>query len=162
MTFAVVTNLATMILCVAVLVQAVRLMRALDTIKGGALTEVVDTLERSTGEARRVLGNLGELLRGDVALTARTLSEGKAMLEELTVMTGIANAVAERIVEAAGATNRAGALHAVPPQPASSQRTRRTTRPRSDADAGSAAVDPLPTTRRQPQSAAGDLSVAAA
>lgn len=109
MTFAVVTNIATMILCIAVLIQTMRLMRALDTVKGGALTDVVGALDASTGEARRVLGKLTELLRGDVAVTARTLSEGKSMIEELAVMTGIANAIAERIVEAAGATNRQNA-----------------------------------------------------
>lgn len=109
MTFATVTNVATMILCIAVLIQAVRLMRALDTVKGGALTDVVRALEISTGEARRVLDHLSDLLRGDVAVTARTLTEGKSMIEELTVMTGIANAIAERIVEAAGSANRANA-----------------------------------------------------
>lgn len=112
MTFAVLTNFATMILCIAVLIQTMRLMRALDTVKGGALTEVVGALDASTGEARRVLGKLTELMRGDVAGTARTLSEGKSMIEELTVMTGIGNAIAERIVEAAGANNRANAATA--------------------------------------------------
>jgi hypothetical protein len=105
MTFAVAANIATMILCIAVLIQTVRLMRALDTVKSGALTDVVTALDRSTGEARRVLGKLTELLRGDVAVTSRTLGEGRAMIEELTVMTGIANAIAERIVDAAGASN---------------------------------------------------------
>jgi ABC-type transporter Mla subunit MlaD len=114
MTFAVVTNIATMILCIAVLVQAVRLMRALDTVKGGALRDVVVALDSSTNEARRVLGKLTELLRGDVADTTRTLSEGKAMIEELTVMVGIANAIAERIVDAAGASNRGLPVSAVP------------------------------------------------
>jgi hypothetical protein len=106
MTFAVSTNIATMILCIAVLIQTVRLMRALDTVKSGALTDVVTALDNSTGEARRVLGRLTELLRGDVAVTARTFGEGRAMIEELAVMTGIANAIAERIVDAAGASNQ--------------------------------------------------------
>lgn len=106
MTLAVVSNILTMIFCIAVLVQSVRLMRAFDAVKGGALTDVVSALNVSTGEARRVLGSLTDLLRGDVAITARTISEGKAMIEELAVMTGIANAIAERIIDAAGSSNR--------------------------------------------------------
>lgn len=109
MTFAVSTNIATMILCIAVLIQTVRLMRALDTVKSGALTDVVTALDKSTGEARRVLGKMTDLMRGEVALTSRTLGEGRAMIEELTVMTGIANAIAERIVNAAGASNNGAA-----------------------------------------------------
>lgn len=105
MTFATMTNIATMILCVAVLIQTVRLMGMLATVKGGALTEMVKSLEVATAEARRVLAGLSALLQGDVAKTSRTLVEGKTMMEELTIMTGIANAIAERIVEAASASN---------------------------------------------------------
>ena len=105
MTFATITNIATMILCIAVLIQTVRLMRMLATVKGGALTEMVKSLEVATAEARRVLSGLSALLRGDVAQTSRTLVEGKTMMEELTIMTGIANAIAERIVDAASASN---------------------------------------------------------
>jgi|APFEC2959095136_1045048.scaffolds.fasta_scaffold00060_41 hypothetical protein len=106
MTFSVLTNIATMILCIAVLIQTVRLMRALDAVKGGVLTDVVTALDTSTNQARQVLGNLTALLRCDVAETTRTLSDGKAMIEELAVMTGIANAVAERIVDAADVGKR--------------------------------------------------------
>lgn len=140
MTFAVSANIATMILCIAVLIQAVRLMRALDTVKSGALTDVVTALDRSTGEARRVLGKLTELLRGDVAVTSRTLEESRAMIEELTVMTGIANAIAERIVDAAGASNH-GARAAAETQAAGTVRKRQVNWPSSDvADDAPAAV----------------------
>jgi hypothetical protein len=110
MSFATVTNIATMILCIAVLIQAVRLMRALETVRGGALTEMIAALDVSTLEARRVLARLTELMRGDLATTSRTLVEGKAMVEELAIMTGIANAVAERIVDAASAASTARAV----------------------------------------------------
>jgi|GEM_PF-2657185 len=134
MTFAVVCNIVTMILCIAVLIQSVRLMRAFDTVKGGALTDVVGALDTSTIEARRVLGKLTELLRGDLAVTARTISEGKAMIDELTVMTGIANAIAERIVDAASASNRP-ATHTIG--------THKAKRPRSaDADEPAAIAPP--------------------
>lgn len=106
MNFATLSNIATMLFCIAVLVQTVRLMRCLQLISSGALTEVVGALDTSTAEAQRVLGRLTDVLRTDVATSARTLNQGKSMLEELTVMTGIANAIAERIVDVAGASNR--------------------------------------------------------
>jgi hypothetical protein len=137
-TFAVVSNIVTMILCIAVLVQSVRLMRAFDTVKSGALTDVVGALDASTSEARRVLAKLTELLRGDLAITARTISEGKAMIDELTVMTGIANAIAERIVDAAGASNRP-AIAGAAPAPA-----RRTKAVALEPPAATPAADPAP------------------
>jgi hypothetical protein len=110
MNFASATSIASILLCIAVLVQSVRLMRALEAVKGGGLGQIVGSVDTATAEARRVLGRLTELLRGDLAMTARTLQEGKAMVDELTVMTGIADAIAERIVAAAGATNRGAAV----------------------------------------------------
>lgn len=109
MSFATATNIVTMLFCVAVLVQVTRLIRCLKLIHSGALTEVVGALDVATAEARRVLGRLTEVLQRDVANSARTLDRGTAMIEELTVMTGIANAIAERIVDAAGASNRSTA-----------------------------------------------------
>lgn len=105
MTFATMTNIATMILCIAVLIQTVRLMTMLATVKGGALTDMVKALDVATHEARQVMAGLSALLQGDVAQTSRTLIEGKTMVEELTIMTGIANAIAERIVDAVSASN---------------------------------------------------------
>ena len=105
MTFATMTNIATMILCIAVLIQTVRLMAMLANVKGGALTDMVKALDVATHEARQVMTGLSALLQGDVAKTSRTLIEGKTMVEELTIMTGIANAIAERIVDAASASN---------------------------------------------------------
>lgn len=107
MSFATLTNVATMLFCIAVLIQTMRLMRCLDTVKGGALTDVIAALDTSTAEARRVLAHLTEILRTDVAATSQMIDQGKAMIEELSVMTGIADAIAERIVDAAGASNRA-------------------------------------------------------
>lgn len=101
MTFATMTNLLTMILCIAVLVQSVRMIHALKTVRGGELLGVVDALDASTAQARVVLANLMEVLRVDCAAGSRTIGEGKSMLDELTLMTGIANAAAERIVGAA-------------------------------------------------------------
>lgn len=109
MNLAIVSDIATMIFCTAVLIQTVRLMRCLAVVRGGELTGMVRALDASTAEARKVLGRLTELLDRDLAVTVRTLDESKSMLDELTVMTGIANAIAERIVDVSGATGHAAA-----------------------------------------------------
>ena len=132
MTFATMTNIATMILCIAVLIQTVRLMTMLATVKDGALTDMVKALDVATSEARRVLAGLSALLQGDVAHTSRTLAEGKIMVEELTIMTGIANAIAERIVVAASASNippAATPMVDAPAAPAAPPRIRRARAP---------------------------------
>jgi hypothetical protein len=100
MTFSVFTNFLVMMLCVAVLVQSVRMMRSLKAVKEGALKETVTALDAATREAKIVLGELKKTLQNDCALNARTLVDGGKMLEELTMMIGIGNSVAERIVEA--------------------------------------------------------------
>lgn len=141
MTFATMTNIATMILCIAVLIQTVRLMAMLATVKGGALTDMVKALDVATHEARQVMAGLSALLQTDVAQTSRTLIEGKTMVEELTIMTGIANAIAERIVDAASASNGPAGPADSPavletvadaeplPEPAAPPRNRRTRAP---------------------------------
>ena len=100
MTFSVFTNFLVMMLCIAVLVQSVRMMRSLKAVKEGALKETVAALDAATREAKIVLGELKKTLQNDCAHNARTLVDGGKMLEELTMMIGIGNSVAERIVEA--------------------------------------------------------------
>jgi hypothetical protein len=112
MSFSTVTNIMTMLFCTAVLVQSVRLMRCLKDVKGENFAEMVVALDTATSEARNVLADLRETLRVDCAANARVIASGTAMREELTVMAGIADAVAERIVEAVGKTTP-------PPKPAS-------------------------------------------
>ena len=106
MTFAIATNIATMALCLAVLVQSVRMMRSLKAVKDGALTDVVGALDRSTAQARGVLSELKAALV-DCAGNARVLDEGKNMADELGVMIEIANNTAERLMTAASSANRA-------------------------------------------------------
>lgn len=105
MNFAVITNILTMALCVAVLVQSVRMMRSLKAVKEGALTDVVTALDRSTVQARGVLSELKAALV-ECAGNARVLDEGKSMADELGVMIEIANNTAERLVQAAADANR--------------------------------------------------------
>lgn len=102
MSFSTVTNIMTMLFCTAVLVQSVRLMRCLKAVKGEDFGEMVIALDDATTQARKVLADLRETLRVDCAANARAIASGTAMREELTVMAGIADAVAERIVDAVG------------------------------------------------------------
>jgi uncharacterized membrane protein YcjF (UPF0283 family) len=108
MNFATVANICTMVLCVAVLVQSVRMMRSLKAVKEGALTDVVNALDKSTGQARAVLSELKKALL-ECANMARALEDGKNMADELADMIEIANGSADRLVEAASAANRSGA-----------------------------------------------------
>lgn len=117
MSFSTVTNIMTMLFCTAVLVQSIRLMRCLKDVKGANFAEMVGALDTATSEARSVLADLRETLRVDCAANARVIASGTAMREELTVMAGIADAVAERIVEAVGKTTP-------PPKPAAKPKPR--------------------------------------
>ncbi|WP_277969561.1 hypothetical protein [Sphingomonas echinoides] len=100
MSFATLSNIITMLFCIAVLVQSVRMMRCLRAVKGDEFAAMVAALDASTARARVVLADLREILRTDCAANARVIATGTAMREELTVMAGIGDAVAERIVEA--------------------------------------------------------------
>lgn len=106
MNVAVITNILTMALCIAVLVQSVRMMRSLKAVKEGALTDVVTALDRSTVQARGVLSEIKAALM-ECAGNARILEEGKNMADELSVMIEIANNTAERLLLAASGANRA-------------------------------------------------------
>jgi hypothetical protein len=108
MSFATVSNIATTLLCLAVLVQSVRMMRSLKAVKEGALTDVVGALDKSTAEARVVLGELKAALV-HCAGNGRVLDNSRAIADELRLMIDIANATAERLVEAASPTRDADA-----------------------------------------------------
>lgn len=97
-----VTNIATILMCVAVLVQSVRMMRSLKAMRESALAEAAQALDRATAAANHVLGELKRTLKEDSRATADALREGAALREELIVMVGIANSVAERLVEVNG------------------------------------------------------------
>lgn len=98
-------NIVTACFCLAVLVQSVRMMRALKAMKEGGLSEVVEALDRSTAQARGVLSELKATL-GECARSERGLRDGRELADELGVMIGIANASAERLMEAADVANR--------------------------------------------------------
>lgn len=85
------------ILCVAVLVQSVRVQRSFQALKASGLPEMVGALDRSTADARAMLSQLTAALREEGKAGSGVLSDGRLVREELTVMVGIANAVAERL-----------------------------------------------------------------
>lgn len=122
MSFATLSNIITMLFCIAVLVQSVRMMRCLRAVKGDEFAAMVAALDASTARARVVLADLREILRTDCAANARVIATGTAMREELTVMAGIGDAVAERIVEAvaksASAQSKAVSAKPAPAKPA--------------------------------------------
>lgn len=104
MTFATMTNIVTMLFCTAVLVQSVRMMRSLKTVQDGALSTVIDTLDLATAQARAVLDEFKATL-ATCAASERMVRDGQDMAEELSVMIGIADASAERLVQASSTSN---------------------------------------------------------
>ena len=102
MGFATFVNIITVIFCLAVLVQSVRMMRSLEAVKGASLQQIVQALDAATTQARVVLSELKQTLSTDAASTARTLANAESIRDELTVMVGIANATADRLLESAG------------------------------------------------------------
>jgi ABC-type transporter Mla subunit MlaD len=94
-----------MIFCMAVLVQSVRMMRSLRTVKDGALTEVVTALEKATAGARSVLSEMKSTLGTDCAQHARLVEQARDLRDELSDMIGIADAACERVVNAVGLAN---------------------------------------------------------
>lgn len=107
MTFVTFSNLVLMLLCVAVIVQSIRLTRSFQAIRSSALNDSVAQLDRATGQAKAVLAELKTLLSTDGVAQTRAIRDGEALRDELSVMVGIGNAVAERIMEAVAAQNPA-------------------------------------------------------
>jgi hypothetical protein len=105
MSFALLANVLTMIFCMAVLVQSVRMMRSLRTVKDGALTETVAALEKATTGARAVLSEMKATLATDCAQQARIVDQARGLRDELSDMIGIADAACERVVNVVGLAN---------------------------------------------------------
>lgn len=116
-----VTNIVTILMCIAVLVQSVRMMRSLKAMRESTLAEAAEALDRATAAANHVLGELKRTLKEDSRATAEALRQGAELREELIVMVGIANSVAERLVDANGTASAtiasAAALASVAPAP---------------------------------------------
>ena len=123
MSFTAFTNIITILFCIAVLVQSVRMMRSLKQVREGQLDRTVGALDIATASARSVLAELKQTLSTEGAANARTLNEAREVREELNVMIGIANAMAERLIEAASAGSRQeAALVSEPEKPTKAPR----------------------------------------
>lgn len=101
MTFATTINIVTVILCLAVLVQSSRMMRSLAAFRSADLPTTVVALARATDDASRVLGDLKQAL-AETDPRLRIIGDARAVTDELSVMIGIANASADRFLEARG------------------------------------------------------------
>ncbi len=99
MTFATTINIVTIILCGAVLVQCARMMRSLAAFRTAELPATVAALTRATGDAGRVLSELKQAL-AETDPRLRIIGDARAVTDELSVMVGIANATADRLLEA--------------------------------------------------------------
>lgn len=105
MSIALLANVLTIILCVAVLVQSMRMMRSLRAVKDGALTDVVKALDHATVHARSVLSDMKQTLGTDCARHARLVEQARDLRDELSDMIGIADSACERIVSAVSLAN---------------------------------------------------------
>lgn len=100
MTLALTSNLLLALLCLGVIVQTRRLMGRLRTVTDGSMQATVAALDKATAEARAVLEGLRRLLADDGAAVARNVAAARALQDELGVLIGLADAMAERLVEA--------------------------------------------------------------
>tara|TARA_B110001454_G_C12670493_1_gene413537 strand:- start:94 stop:462 length:369 start_codon:yes stop_codon:yes gene_type:complete len=100
MNITIMSQLLLAILCGGVIVQTVRLMRRLALVADGRLGEAVAALDSATREARNVLSGLRQALGGDGAAVAREVLAARELSEELRLMIGIADAMAERLSRA--------------------------------------------------------------
>ncbi len=153
MTFAGFTNLVVAAMCLAVILQSVRMIRNIRAVQTGDLGDTIKSLDRATAQARAVLAELKDVLLTDGAANARSIATGEILRDELSVMVGIGNAVADRIMEAASAGDRrkqaepatskvADAKSSIP-QPSTKRPRRRRAAPRIDAGPMPAA-EPVP------------------
>lgn len=105
MSFTAMTSVITILFCMAVLVQSVRLMRSLKQVREVCLNDTIGALDTATAQASTVLDGLRRTLSTDGAANLRTLDEARAIRDELDVMIGIANAIAERLLDTASSAH---------------------------------------------------------
>lgn len=132
MTFVTFSNAMVMLLCVAVIVQTLRVSKSIRDLRATSLNDSVTQLERATGQARAVLGELRTLLANEAVAQSRGAAKSEVLRDELAVMVGIGNSVADRIMEAVAAQNDAKAEEAA----AKEASVRRQRKPRSRAASG--------------------------
>lgn len=103
MTFSATVNLLTILLCSAVLVQCWRMMRALADFRAADFPGTVTALDAATRQAEAVLTSIRTVLAREAEPRLAALGEARQVADELGVMIGIANATADRLLDAARA-----------------------------------------------------------
>lgn len=102
------SNIVVSLLCVGVLIQVTRMIFALRTFQRSDIGQTVAALDHATERAAAALSELRHVLATEVAANNRSLSNGEALRDELSVMVGVGNNIADRIMEAAAAAAPAG------------------------------------------------------
>jgi hypothetical protein len=102
------SNIVVSLLCVGVLIQVTRMIFALRTFQKSDIGQTVAALDHATERATAALSALRHVLATEVAANNRSLSTGEALRDELSVMVGVGNNIADRIMEAAAAAAPAG------------------------------------------------------
>lgn len=103
MTFAIFTNLFVAGLCIAVVLQGWRMMRSINAIKAGDFKDTIAALDNATTQARHALVELKSALATDGLASIRSIQSAETLRDELSIMVGIGNTVADRLVEASAA-----------------------------------------------------------
>ena len=106
MNFVACTNIATALFCAAVLIQSVRMMRSLKAMRHAPLSDVVAALDASTERAKTVLSEMKTMLSHGIAANGRCSEDARKLSDELRIIIEIADAAADRIVEATSAANQ--------------------------------------------------------
>ena len=134
MSFTVFTNVITVLFCIAVLIQSVRMMRSLKQVREGQLDRTVGALDTATAKAQGVLSELKQTLSIEGTANARALGDAREVREELHLMIGIANAMAERLIEAAsvGAAQETRVAKAAKESRPARARSAKPTQPKAD------------------------------
>ena len=146
MTFVTFSNVMMMLLCVAVIVQTLRMGKSIRDLRSATLNDSVTQLERATGQARTVLGEIKTLLANEVVAQSRGAANSEALRDELAVMVGIGNSVADRIMEAVAAQNAVQAAEAASKEASARRQGSRKLRSRAEAarrKASAANVSPV-------------------
>jgi hypothetical protein len=101
MSLTIISNIVVSILCVGVLIQVTRMSLALSTLQRSDIGETVAALDHATARATATLAEFQRALAAESAANQRSLSSGEALRDELSVMVGIGNNIADRIMDAA-------------------------------------------------------------
>jgi hypothetical protein len=148
MNFALITNLVLVVLCALVALQATRMMRRIRDLRADDLHGTIVALDRATQDASQVLDEMKQLLATDVSAGFRTIRTAQALQDELSVLIGIGNALADRIIEASDS---------VQPEPETRSAQAETDADEADADANAKAPAAAPQPAPPPAPAPADL-----